>query len=221
MTQNFTLINQGVKSGWIIWPQKVHVCRALSSAVNIIDCGSIIWNKKNQTPRRRKGPGSNLRLLLVLIWDFCGFNFACTDSAPDLYLETFSFWNYWLSSRFASTNFLSGEWWVATRVLPPKYIPDWMQTCLTSVGERYFKQHIWNKEGEKMPCTECMESPPVQVAQTAHNKRTCHCTKSPGPLLWYDPSLFFHDDKGSRLHVWIHADKKDGKQIGWGGDVCC
>ena len=117
-TKCLILINQGVKSGWIIWPQKVHVCRALSSAVNIIDCGSIIWNKKNQTPRRRKGPGSNLRLLLVLIWDFCGFNFACTDSAPDLYLETFSFWNYWLSSRFASTNFLSGEWWAGPCGIP-------------------------------------------------------------------------------------------------------
>ena len=52
-----------------------------------------------------------------------------------------------MSSRFASWPIPFLEWWVATRVLSPKYVPDWMQTCLTSVGERYFKQHIWNKEG--------------------------------------------------------------------------
>ena len=107
---------------------------------------------------------------LVLIWDFCGFNFACTDSAPDLYLETFSFWNYWLSSRFASwpISFLvSGEW-------RPEYFPqNTFQTECRHVWpawEKDFEQHIWNKECEKMPCTECMESPPVEVAQTAHNE---------------------------------------------------
>ena len=68
------------------------------------------------------------------------------------------------------------------------------------------------------PFTGCcmkQQSPLVQVAAEFPKLYTTkRLATVQNLLLWYGRSLFFHDDKGSRLHVRKHADKKDGKLLG-------
>ena len=45
--------------------------------------------------------------------------------------------------------------------------------------------------------------------QFTHKDTASYSTKSARSLfLWCDQSLFFHDDKGGKQHVWKHAEKK-------------